>query len=358
MAVLGKDIFDLYRPHTHTKIQFGDKGYWVEWDTDCLPYGSILTEILNCSITDYCAKLSAVEQSVAARDPEQLSERLEALVRAFMKLPLYRLYILEPGAIEPALVWKSIEAGRHSDLIAETLKDPDAFLLKYIRARDDILYIQERYGWFLESLFEGQPFEKKKGQKKIPLAKQLTDHFLEALVSGVSLGEDNQIDAPQVNIQYAVLEPEGCQPELVEKMYFDRLLDFVYVELMRGMQKGFVHKRCANCGRWFLQYPGATYAYCDGPAPGQEDKTCREIGATASFQEKVRNNEIWKLHQRAYKKYFARTRKGTMSKPEFEKWARDAERLRDRALKSYEISRTLEEKNRILDKLKADLNCV
>lgn len=357
MAVLGKDIFDLYRPHTHTKIQFGDKGYWVEWDTDCLPYGSILTEILNCSITDYCAKLSAVEQSVAARDPEQLSERLEALVRAFMKLPLYRLYILEPGAIEPALVWKSIEAGRHSDLIAETLKDPDAFLLKYIRARDDILYIQERYGWFLESLFEGQPFEKKKGQKKIPLAQQLTDHFLEALVSGVSLGEDNQIDAPQVNIQYAVLEPEGCQPELVEKMYFDRLLDFVYVELMRGMQKGFVPKRC-NCGRWFLQYPGATYAYCDGPAPGQEDKTCREIGATASFQEKVRNNEIWKLHQRAYKKYFARTRKGTMSKPEFEKWARDAERLRDRALKSYEISRTLEEKNRILDKLKADLNCV
>ena len=140
--------------------------------------------------------------------------------------------------------------------------------------------------------------KRKKGQKKIPLAKQLTDHFLEALVSGVSLGEDNQIDAPQVNIQYAVLEPEGCQPELVEKMYFDRLLDFVYVELMRGMQKGFVPKRCANCGRWFLQYPGATYAYCDGPAPGQEDKTCREIGATASFQDKVRNNEIWKLHQR------------------------------------------------------------
>lgn len=358
MAVLGKDIFDLYRPHTHTKIQFGDKGYWVEWGTDCLPYGSILTEILNCSITDYCAKLSAVGQAVAARDSKQFSERLEALVRAFMKLPLYRLYVLEPSAIESALVWKSIEAGRHSELIAEMLKAPDAFLLKYIRARDDILYIQERYGWFLESLFEGQPFEKKKGQKKIPLAQQLTEHFLEALVSGVSLGEDNQIDAPQVNIQYAVLEPEGCQPELVEKMYFDRLLDFVYVELMRGMQKGFVPKRCANCGRWFLQYPGATYAYCDGPAPGQEDKTCREIGATASFQDKVRNNEIWKLHQRAYKKYFARTRKGTMSKPEFEKWARDAERLRDRALKNWEKAQTPEEKKLIQDELKADLNCV
>ena len=43
-------------------------------------------------------------------------------------------------------------------------------------------------------------------------------------------------------------------------MYFDRLLDFVYVELMKGLQKGFVPKRCANCGRWFLQIPGMTYA--------------------------------------------------------------------------------------------------
>lgn len=358
MAVLGKDIFDLSRPHTHTKIQFGEKGYWVEWGTDCLPYGSILTEILNYSITDYSTKLTAVEQAIAAQDPEQLSERLEALARAFIELPLYRLYILELGAIEPALVWKAIEAGQHSDLFAEMLKDPDAFLLKYIRARDDILYIQERYGWFLESLFEGQPFEKKKGQRKIPLARQITNQLLEPFVSGVSLGENRQVDAPQVNIQYAVLERESQEPELVEKIYFDRLLDFAYVELMRGMQKGFVPKRCANCGRWFLQYPGATYAYCDGPAPGQEAKTCREIGATVSFQDKVRNNDVWKLHQRAYKKYFARTRKATMSKPEFEKWARDAEQLRDQALTSYERSRTLEEKNQILEKLKADLNCV
>lgn len=65
MAVLGKDIFDLYRPHTHTKIQFGDKGYWVEWGTDCLPYGSILTEILNCSITDYCRSIGCISWSQA-----------------------------------------------------------------------------------------------------------------------------------------------------------------------------------------------------------------------------------------------------------------------------------------------------
>ena len=181
---------------------------------------------------------------------------------------------------------------------------------------------------------------------------------LEPYVSGVSLGADLRVDAPQVDIQYEVLELPGQEPVLVEKISFSRLADYVYVECMRGMQKGFVPKRCANCGRWFLQYPGATYAYCDGPAPGQEGKTCREIGAAANFQDKVRNNEIWKLHQRAYKKYFARTRKGTMGKPEFEKWARIAEQLRDQALTDYEKSRTQEEKNLILEKLKADLNYV
>ena len=234
------------------------------------------------------------------------------------------------------------------------LEDP---LCGFVRRQlDDIRLIRQRYGWFLRTLSAGQPFEKKKGQRKIPLAKQITDQLLEPFVSGVSLGEDFQVDAPQVNIQYAVLEREGREPELVEKMYFDRLLDFVYVEFMRGLQKGFLPKQCANCGRWFLQYPGATYAYCDGSAPGQEDKTCREIGASASFQDKVRNNEIWKLHQRAYKKYFARTRKGTMSKPEFEKWTREAEQLRDQALAEYGRAETAEARQQVISRLQQELN--
>lgn len=60
----------------------------------------------------------------------------------------------------------------------------------------------------------------------------------------------------------------------------------------------------------------------------QGGKTCREIGAAKSFKEKVDKNDIWKVHQRAYKKYFARVSKGKMSKPDFEVWARKAERLR------------------------------
>ena len=67
---------------------------------------------------------------------------------------------------------------------------------KYVRARDDILYILKRYSWFLESLFDGHPFEKK-SQRKLSLAQQLVNQFLDAFVSGVSLGEDIQVDAPR-----------------------------------------------------------------------------------------------------------------------------------------------------------------
>ena len=139
-------------------------------------------------------------------------------------------------------------------------------------------------------------------------------------------------------------------------MYFDRLLDFVYVEFMKGLQKGFVPKRCVNCGRWFLQAPGATFAYCAGPAPEDPGKTCREIGASSSFRSKVENNDVWKVHQRAYKKYFARIRSGLMTKSEFEVWSRQAADLRDAALERYARAESEEERQRIAQEVAETLN--
>ena len=358
MAILGKDLLDLHRPHTNTRVEFGASCYWVESTPKPQPYGAILTEVLNLDTEPLQHLLDGLNAVIQQRDLTAAPCAYLAMKKGFGSLPLYRLYLEDVHAYGD-MEAEDVAVGGAQEAFAEFVVDGMDNLPSFMQHQlDDIRFIQKRYTWFLDTLSAGRVFEKKKGQRKIPLARQITNQFLEPFVSGVSLGENRQVDAPQVNIQYAVLEQEGQEPELVEKIYFDRLLDFVYVELMRGMQKGFVPKRCANCGRWFLQYPGATYAYCDRPAPGQKGKTCREIGATVSFQDKVRNNDVWKLHQRAYKKYFARTRKGTMGKPEFEKWARIAEQLRDQALTDYEKSRTQEEKNLILEKLKADLNYV
>ena len=234
-----------------------------------------------------------------------------------------------------------------SALLVETLETA--------RLINDIRLIQERYVWFLDDIFAGKPFEKKKGQRKTSLAQQIEKKGLEPFVSGVSLGADSKVDAPKVNAQFCI-RGTGREAEVVEKMYFDRLLDFVYVEFMKGLQKGFVPKRCANCGRWFLQKPGATYAYCTDPAPGQDGKTCREIGASSSFRSKVENNDVWKVHQRAYKKYYARTMRKDMTKDEFEAWTRDAEQKRDAALEPYARAESEEERQRIAAELEEKLN--
>lgn len=123
------------------------------------------------------------------------------------------------------------------------------------------------------------------------------------------------------------------------EVYFDRLLDFVYVELMKGLQKGFLPKRCSNCGRWFVQKPGMDFNYCANPAPQYPTKLCRVIGSTNNFIDKKKNHEIWNVHQKAYRKYYARMLKKNMTKEAFFTWAEEAAVLRDKLLPKYNATK-------------------
>ena len=356
MGVLGKDLFDFQRSRAKVKVQFGENSYWVEDCPEPQPYGKTLTEFLNLDLAPIEQQLEDFAQKIENRESAAAFESRKKLSRLFSSLPLYRLY-RKGEAVFESFGLHELFAGEALEAYEEMLFEGESDLQREVRKSiQEIKQIQSRYTWFLDELFREAKFEKKKGQKKIPLATLLIQNNLEALVSGSSLGESPKVDAPAVNIQYAVIEPQGQPPELVEKLYFDSLLDFAYVELMKGMQKGFIPKRCANCGKWFLQLPGASFNYCDNPVPGAEGKTCREIGAASNFKDKVKNNEVWQIHQRAYKKYFARTRKKTMGCAEFEAWSREAERLRDAALKEYSAAVTETERIEVAEQLRVRLN--
>ena len=358
MGVLGKDLLDFHRPRTNTKVEFGASGYWVESHPTMQPYGAVLTEILNLDAAPFQELLDQYRKTVAEKDAEQDAEQaalaFQAVTNGFASLPLYRLYWNDVQLFASMDVGE-LFVGEAQEAFSEYVMQDDTLPRFMQEQLDAIRLIQERYAWFLDGIFAGKPFEKKKGQRKTSLAQQIEKKGLEPFVSGVSLGADSKVDAPKVNAQFCI-RGTGCEAEVVEKMYFGRLLDFVYVEFMKGLQKGFVPKRCANCGRWFLQTPGATYAYCTGAAPGQDGKTCREIGASSSFRSKVENNDVWKVHQRAYKKYFARIRSGLMTKGEFEAWTRDAEQKRDAALEPYARAESEEERQRIAAELEEKLN--
>ena len=354
MGVLGKDLLDFHRPRTNTKVEFGASGYWVESNPAMQPYGAVLMEILNLDATPLQESLDQYRNAVAEKDTEQAAQAFQAMANGFASLPLYRLYWGDVQLFASMDV-SELFVGEAQEAFCEYAVQDDTLPRFMQEQLDAIRLIQERYVWFLDGIFAGKPFEKKKGQRKTSLAQQIEKKGLEPFVSGVSLGADSKVDAPKVNEQFCI-RGTGREAEVVEKMYFDRLLDFVYVEFMKGLQKGFVPKRCANCGRWFLQKPGATYAYCTGPAPGQDGKTCREIGASSSFRSKVENNDVWKVHQRAYKKYFARIRSGLMTKSEFEVWSRQAADLRDAALERYARAENEEERQRIAQEVAETLN--
>ena len=98
MGVLGKDLFDLQRPHTNTKVEFGAFGYWVEFVPDLQPYGAVLTEVLNLDVTPFQELLDRLNAAVQEKNydaaPQAYMDNVipsDGLLRC--NVPLSTLYI-------------------------------------------------------------------------------------------------------------------------------------------------------------------------------------------------------------------------------------------------------------------------
>ena len=236
MSVLGKDLFDFQRSHTNTKVEFGASGYWVEMVPEMQPYGTVLTEILNLDVTPFQKLLDRLNTAVHEKNYDDAPRAYMDMQKGFGSLPLYRLYLMDfryfgDMKIEE-FVGEEVREAFAKYVINEESEIP-SFMQQQIK---DIQLIQERYAWFLDRVFANAVFEKKKGQRKESLAQLIYSSGYEAFVSGVSLGKDPEVDAPLVRAQYRI-RGERENAEVVEKMYFDRLLDFVYVELMKEAAK-------------------------------------------------------------------------------------------------------------------------
>ena len=123
---------------------------------------------------------------------------------------------------------------------------------------------------------------------------------------------------------------------LVERYTFTSLRDFLFVELGKGILYGNAPRQCRLCGRWYFHEKGDRTIYCERVAPGETERTCREVGARAVFEKKIQDEDAWKIYKRAYKKYYARLMKGAMTQEEFKFWADEAAAERDKALRQLQ----------------------
>ena len=148
-------------------------------------------------------------------------------------MPLYRLYWNDVQLFASMDV-RELFVGEAQEAFREYVMQDDTLPRFMQEQLDAIRLIQERYVWFLDSLFTGKPFEKKKGQRKTSLAQQIEKKGLEPFVSGVSLGASPEVDAPKVNAQFCI-RGTGHDAEVVEKMYFDRGRRLPTVQVQRRM---------------------------------------------------------------------------------------------------------------------------
>ena len=133
-------------------------------------------------------------------------------------------------------------------------------------------------------------------------------------------------------IDFGVPPPGALAPGLCEVITFLSLFDFARWEISQSMIAGNLIKRCKCCGKFFAMEPGYVYEYCANIAPGEIVRTCRDVGALKSHEEKIKNDPVWAAYRRAYKKYHARVRKKTMTQADFQAWADSAIELRERAV--------------------------
>ena len=335
MGVLGKDLFELDFDYFRITARFAADE--IEIFRKRYSYAQITTDFLNYDPAEFYQQHDALIAAFSSGDRGEFWSAYENIFQVVKAMPLF---CDNPS---DGIVLQIEKENPAKDV--SPLPDPrKGYLAGYYGLRESLELIHTRYDWFLKKMFT------KQSQSKT-YAAQLEDNLIAPYTTGISLGLSMDVDPSPTGVQFEIAKsPMTDEPMIYEKRTFRKLIDFIYTDLFRGMMIGNVPKVCKNCGRFFLQEKGISYEYCYRTLEsGSGDQTCRDVGAIRSFRKKVKTNEVWQIHQRAYKKYYARVLKNTMTRSDFDEWAQEAEKLRDQTLelwrraKKEEVDYSLEE---------------
>ena len=85
----------------------------------------------------------------------------------------------------------------------------------------------------------------------------------------------------------------------IKEIYeIDNFYNFLFLELYFILQQKTYLKKCKNCDKYFLT-PNSAVIYCNNIF--EDNKTCREIGASKVFAKNLENDEVYNLYRKIYK---------------------------------------------------------
>ena len=102
---------------------------------------------------------------------------------------------------------------------------------------------------------------------------------------------------PRMSSTYVLVRGPKDEKEMVfvERVSFLRLVDFYTYDLLNGLHRGHAPSQCQCCGKYFLTTNGHMPKYCDGIAPQDSQKTCRQYGAMMRQKEQNKEHPIYRL---------------------------------------------------------------
>lgn len=120
---------------------------------------------------------------------------------------------------------------------------------------------------------------------------------------------------------------------LAERMHFEYLVSFLYVDFFKGMAAGNLPRKCRNCKKYFLAIGAYDTLYCNEIAPGETERTCRKVGAHKREKEKTYSKPILQQYNRVYNRLKGRKRSGLITEDRWNKQVAHIQNLKESALR-------------------------
>jgi hypothetical protein len=116
-----------------------------------------------------------------------------------------------------------------------------------------------------------------------------------------------------------------------EVLYPNDIYDMIDFFLRACIKKEHPFRVCKSCGKYFAVTGYINTEYCDREFM-QTGKSCKEIGATKSYQKKINSDPIINAYNKAYKKHFAWIRYHKITREAFYVWSEQARNMRDKCI--------------------------
>ncbi|WP_294484520.1 DUF6076 domain-containing protein [uncultured Ruminococcus sp.] len=163
-----------------------------------------------------------------------------------------------------------------------------------------------------------------------PSNKKVIEVFQQFTEKCYSESHFNLVSSGSMCMGHTLLETKKG-PILCVTYRFTSLGAFLYFELFKCIEEKYMPVKCRNCGRWFIMKHTTFSHYCKRLISSNPPKSCRDNAMRHNFKEKIKNDPVWEIYNRAYKQHYARFMKKKMSKSEFAEWGEYAIQLRTKA---------------------------